>query len=160
MDPNISPHYISITFAPLHYKCGYICHNLSGFTVWSSFSCMNNIIWGIMKPWIISEMGPWCQVMRWQQQDIGKATFKMVLMYTCVGSLKSPYQVVDTINGNLGLYSLKRHHLTGRGIPIINIKRSDDRLRYIDGLVQERRNSIANALSCTNPSIYWESLYQ
>ena len=38
---------------------------------------------------------------------------------------------------------------------------------YIDGLVQERRNSIANALelrlSCTNPTIYgtrvWSSLY-
>ena len=34
---------------------------------------------------------------------------------------------------------------------------------YIDGLVQERRNSIATALelrlSCTNPSIYaWEAL--
>ena len=31
----ISPHYISITFAPLHFKCNYICHNLSGFTAWS-----------------------------------------------------------------------------------------------------------------------------
>ena len=29
---NISPHYISITFFPLHFKCNYICHNLSGFT--------------------------------------------------------------------------------------------------------------------------------
>ena len=32
MGPNIPPHYISITFAPLHFKCNYICHNLSGFT--------------------------------------------------------------------------------------------------------------------------------
>ena len=32
--PNISPHYISITLAPLHFKCNYICHNLSGFTAW------------------------------------------------------------------------------------------------------------------------------
>ena len=34
MGPNIPPHYISITFAPLHFKCNYICHNLSGFTAW------------------------------------------------------------------------------------------------------------------------------
>ena len=32
MGPNISTHYISITFASLHFKCNYICHNLSGFT--------------------------------------------------------------------------------------------------------------------------------
>ena len=32
--PNISPHYISITLAKLHFKCNYICHNLSGFTTW------------------------------------------------------------------------------------------------------------------------------
>ena len=37
MGPNISPHYISITFAPLHFKCNYICHNLSGFTAWRPF---------------------------------------------------------------------------------------------------------------------------
>ena len=34
--PNISPHYISITFAPLHFKYNYICHNLRGFTTWSA----------------------------------------------------------------------------------------------------------------------------
>ena len=33
--PNISPHYISIAFAPLHFKCNYICHNFSGFPSWS-----------------------------------------------------------------------------------------------------------------------------
>ena len=33
--PNISSHYISITFAPLHFKCNNICHNRSGFTVGS-----------------------------------------------------------------------------------------------------------------------------
>ena len=45
-------------------------------------------------------------------------------------------------------------------IPIIKIRQSHDRF---DGLMQERRNSIANALelrlSCTNPSILslsWE----
>ena len=32
MGPNISPHYISITFAPLHFKCKHICRNLSGLT--------------------------------------------------------------------------------------------------------------------------------
>ena len=37
MGPNISPHHISITFAPLHFKCNYICHNLSGFTAWRPF---------------------------------------------------------------------------------------------------------------------------
>ena len=29
-----SPHYISIIFAPLHFKCNYICHSLNGFTAW------------------------------------------------------------------------------------------------------------------------------
>ena len=32
VDPNNSLHYISITFALLHFKCNYICQNLSGFT--------------------------------------------------------------------------------------------------------------------------------
>ena len=30
--PNIWPHYVSITLAPLHFKCNYICHNLCGLT--------------------------------------------------------------------------------------------------------------------------------
>ena len=34
----------------------------------------------------------------------------------------------------LGLYSLRRHRLTGIGIPIINLRRSDDRLRFITGI--------------------------
>ena len=28
--PDIPPHYISITFAPLLFKCDYVCHNLNG----------------------------------------------------------------------------------------------------------------------------------
>ena len=34
----------------------------------------------------------------------------------------------------LGLYSLRRRRLTGIGIPIINLRRSDDRLRCIMGI--------------------------
>ena len=34
--PNLSLHYISITFAPLHIILNYICHNLSGFSAWSA----------------------------------------------------------------------------------------------------------------------------
>ena len=34
----------------------------------------------------------------------------------------------------LGLYSLRRRRLTGIGIPIINLRRSDDRLRFIIGI--------------------------
>ena len=33
-----------------------------------------------------------------------------------------------------GLYSLRRRRLTGIGIPIINLRRSDDRLRFIMGI--------------------------
>ena len=33
-----------------------------------------------------------------------------------------------------GLYSLRRRRLTGIGVPIINIRRSDDRLRFIMGI--------------------------
>ena len=35
----------------------------------------------------------------------------------------------------LGLYSLKRHSVTWIGIPIINLRRSDDQLRFIMGIV-------------------------
>ena len=35
---------------------------------------------------------------------------------------------------SLGLYSLRRRRLTGMGIPIINLRRSDDRLRFIMGI--------------------------
>ena len=35
---------------------------------------------------------------------------------------------------NLGLYSLRRRRLTGIGIPIINLRRSDDRLRFMMGI--------------------------
>ena len=34
----------------------------------------------------------------------------------------------------LGLYSLRRRRLMGIGIPIINLRRSDDRLRFIMGI--------------------------
>ena len=33
-----------------------------------------------------------------------------------------------------GLYSLRRRRLTGMGIPMINLRRSDDRLRFIMGI--------------------------
>ena len=36
--PNISPRYISITFAPLHFRCNYICHNLSQLTARMEYS--------------------------------------------------------------------------------------------------------------------------
>ena len=35
--PNISPHYASITFAALQFRCNYIRHNLSGFTAMDLF---------------------------------------------------------------------------------------------------------------------------
>ena len=38
------------------------------------------------------------------------------------------------LRNNLGLYSLRRRRLTGIGIPIINLRRSDDRLRFIMGI--------------------------
>ena len=37
--PKVSPRYISITFASLDFKCNYICHNLSGFTVRTQIAC-------------------------------------------------------------------------------------------------------------------------
>ena len=33
-----------------------------------------------------------------------------------------------------GLYSLRRRRLTGIGIPMVNLRRSDDRLRFIKGI--------------------------
>ena len=35
---------------------------------------------------------------------------------------------------DLGLYSLRRRRLTGIGIPMINLRRSSDRLRFIMGI--------------------------
>ena len=40
----------------------------------------------------------------------------------------------DYLSIYLGLYSLRRRHLSGIGIPIINLRRSDDRLRFIMGI--------------------------
>ena len=37
-------------------------------------------------------------------------------------------------HGLLGLYSLRRRRLTGIGIPMINLRRSDDRIRFIMGI--------------------------
>ena len=67
-----------------------------------------------------------------------------------------------------GLYSLRRHCLIGISIPIMNLRQSSDRLRFImgilipvrqhhDGLVQDCSNSSALAMelleSCTKPLI-------
>ena len=38
------------------------------------------------------------------------------------------------LSEHLGLYSLRRRRLTSIGIPIINLRRSDDRLRFIMGI--------------------------
>ena len=49
-----------------------------------------------------------------------------------------------------GLYSLRRRRLTGIGIPIINLRRSDDRLRFIMGIpILIRRRLLSE---------YWEAL--
>ena len=42
--------------------------------------------------------------------------------------------VADAPCKHQGLYSLRRHRLTGIGIPMINLRRSDDRLRFIMGI--------------------------
>ena len=42
----------------------------------------------------------------------------------------------------LDLYSLRRRRLTGIGIPIINLRRSDDRLRFIMGIPMLIRPSL------------------
>ena len=39
------------------------------------------------------------------------------------------------VSPHLGLYSLRRRRLTGIGIPMIDLRRSDDRLRFIMGIL-------------------------
>ena len=45
-----------------------------------------------------------------------------------------PEPILTHLYVALGFYSLRRLHLTGIGIPIINLRRSDDRLRFIMGI--------------------------
>ena len=40
----------------------------------------------------------------------------------------------SSVNNLQGLYSLRRRRLTSIGIPMINLRRSDDRLRFIMGI--------------------------
>ena len=54
-------------------------------------------------------------------------------------------QISTTLYKNQGLYSLKTHHVTGTGIPIINPRQSDDRLRCIMGTPKPvRRRPLIN----------------
>ena len=49
--------------------------------------------------------------------------------------LVTPYGIMGSFSPLiLGLYSLRRRRLTGMGIPMINLRRSDDRLRFIMGI--------------------------
>ena len=52
----------------------------------------------------------------------------------CNSEKPCDYPNWSRIPNSLDLYSLRRHRLTGIGIPMINLRRSDDRLRFIMGI--------------------------
>ena len=52
---------------------------------------------------------------------------------------------VRSIQCHLGLYSLRRRRFFGKGLPIINPRRSSDRLRFITGIpIPVRRACVVN----------------
>ena len=66
----------------------------------------------------------------------GNAWNYMNINYGLFNSL-APGRYGQSVNCKLiiqGLYSLRRRRLTGIGIPMINLRRSDDRLRFIMGI--------------------------
>ena len=98
-----------------------------------------------------------CQLIKnllcYSQGNVTKTTYKIYTIFTnyinrhrlkpldgriqegvpCVAG-RMPGIVVSPALRFHGLYSLRRHRLTGIGIPIINLRRSDDRLRFIMGI--------------------------
>ena len=65
---------------------------------------------------------------------------------------KSHFAVLTYVYQTWGLYSLKRKHLTGIGIPMINLRQSDDRLRFIMGILIPTRQCL---LIEWRPSWWW-----
>ena len=88
--------------------------------------------------------------------------WKQVSLYIC-NQIVHHIQIKQCWLSLLGPNSIWRLCLTSIGIPIIKMGQTWD---HLDGLMQERRNSIAKTLelrlSCPNPSIlclWWELLY-
>ena len=105
--PKIWPHYISITFAPLYFKCNYICHNLSGFNAWYMlfFSCDQTGLRTLqpvrpsVRPSVHLSVCPWhlfhnvpAIVSSWNLQEVLPLTKKMSMQKIKVNSQRSRSQ--------------------------------------------------------------------
>ena len=66
--------------------------------------------------------------------------------------IKDLYSLSDSTTHHQGLYSLRRRRLIGIGIPIINLRRSSDRLRFIMGIPIPVRRPILLTWINFNPS--------
>ena len=87
-------------------------HN--SWTSWNSYSAHNQIFGRAHYIYSsLGKMGIW-------ESNIARADMSHVLTLLWI-------MLLD-------FYSLRRHRLTGIGIPIINLRRSDDRLRFIMGI--------------------------
>ena len=115
-------------------RCGYVEHGLDYF----SFHVKKNIWLPVLDPLLVRN-GP-----------LGAPAFLDSLIAISVCTLKPVFDPQISLAKlqsrqtrglwffksqifSQGLYSLKRRRLTGIGIPIINLRRSDDRLRFIMG---------------------------
>ena len=97
--------------------------NASAIALELHLSCINSSIWHLpcsqMNPHLLNKQlsDPWKEML-WCSYGFTLANRKVLRL---------------TPSQPLGLYSIRRL-LTGIGIPIINLRRSDDRLRFIMGI--------------------------
>ena len=105
------------------------------FTKWRNVSSWNLVKAQIFEKWVyickITMTLHWCidctavkMSAKFQNNPIN-CGFKTFFVVRCL----SAWWVKA-----LGLYSLRRRRLTGIGIPMINLRRSDDHLRFIMGI--------------------------
>ena len=130
----------------LIYWCMYVSLSLNELTHWGR---MTNIciIDYLRLSSIINTRFAWQQKLPVHQQpwywlnSLGIFQFQYIGGFMCVFDNKIQSTTYENDNFETffgwmlqGLYSLRRPHLTGIGIPIINLRRSDDRLRFIMGI--------------------------
>ena len=75
------------------------------------------------------EWAPHCM-----QHELTDFTHDYVMILLCALHIASDHRKVWAYRGIQGLYSLRRRRLISIGIPIINLRRSSDRLRLIIGI--------------------------
>ena len=108
------------------------CMPTSG--IWNEYCCIaQQFIY-----WVLFDCAPGCALDCASGYVLGCAhgsaqAWANVCAQGCAPDCASDDCAPDWVS-SLGLYSQRRRRLTGIGIPIINLRRSDDRLRFIMGI--------------------------